>query len=122
MEDARTEGGLTYYRVDAEDLSLPVSALAEPTDSTLSWTPEPVTIASLAGLRAAAGDLLLPGIGGQPLCPVPGPLQGLRRRPLRRRRRTGQQRLPAGQGRDGRAGGCGPLDGDGHLLRRQLGL
>ena len=51
MEDARTEGGLTYYRVDAEDLSLPVSAVPEPTDSTLSWTPEPVTIASLADLR-----------------------------------------------------------------------
>ena len=54
MEDARTEGGLTYYRVDAEDLSLPVSAVPEPTDSTLSWTPEPVTITSLADLRAAA--------------------------------------------------------------------
>lgn len=60
MEDARTEGGLTYYRVDAEDLSLPVSALAEPTDSTLSWTPEPVTIASLAGLRAAAETYFSP--------------------------------------------------------------
>lgn len=54
MEDARTEGGLTYYRVDAEDLSLPIAAVPEPTDSTLSWTPEPVTIASLADLRAAA--------------------------------------------------------------------
>ena len=60
MEDARTEGGLTYYRVDAEDLSLPVSALAEPTDSTLSWTPEPVTIASLADLRAAAETYFSP--------------------------------------------------------------
>lgn len=35
MEDARTEGDLTYYRVDAEDLSLPVSAVPEPTDSSL---------------------------------------------------------------------------------------
>ena len=28
MEDARTEGDLTYYRVDAENLSLPVSTVA----------------------------------------------------------------------------------------------
>ena len=60
MEDSRTEGGLTYYRVDAEDLSLPVSALAEPTDSTLSWTPEPVTIASLADLRETAETYFSP--------------------------------------------------------------
>ena len=60
MEDARTEGGLTYYRVDAEDLSLPVSAVAEPTDSTLPWTPQPVTIASLADLRAAAETYFSP--------------------------------------------------------------
>ena len=33
--DSRTEGDLTYYRVDAENLSLPVSTVAEPTDSTL---------------------------------------------------------------------------------------
>ena len=60
MEDARTEGGLTYYRVDAEDLSLPVSAVAEPTDSTLSWTPEPATIASLADLRETAETYFSP--------------------------------------------------------------
>ena len=60
MEDARTEGGLTYYRVDAEDLSLPIAAVPEPTDSTLSWTPEPVTIASLADLRAAAETYFSP--------------------------------------------------------------
>ena len=35
--DSRTEGDLTYYRVDAENLSLPVSTVAEPTDSTLPW-------------------------------------------------------------------------------------
>ena len=60
MEDARTEGGLTYYRVDAENLSLPIAAVPEPTDSTLSWTPEPVTIASLADLRAAAETYFSP--------------------------------------------------------------
>ncbi len=60
MEDARTEGGLTYYRVDAEDLSLPVSAVPEPTDSTLSWTPEPVTISSLADLRETAETYFSP--------------------------------------------------------------
>ena len=60
MEDARTEGGLTYYRVAAEDLSLPIAAVPEPTDSTLSWTPEPVTIASLADLRAAAETYFSP--------------------------------------------------------------
>lgn len=60
MEDARTEGGLTYYRVDAEDLSLPIAAVPEPTDSTLSWTPEPVTISSLADLRAAAETYFSP--------------------------------------------------------------
>ena len=54
MEDARTEGDLTYYRVDAENLSLPVSTVAEPTDSTLSWQPQPVTITSLADLRETA--------------------------------------------------------------------
>ena len=60
MEDARTEGDLTYYRVDAEDLSLPVSTVAEPTDSTLSWTPQPVTITSLADLRETAGAYFSP--------------------------------------------------------------
>ena len=60
MEDARTEGGLTYYRVDAEDLSLPIAAVPEPTDSTLPWTPQPVTIASLADLRAAAETYFSP--------------------------------------------------------------
>ena len=48
--DSRTEGDLTYYRVDAENLSLPVSTVAEPTDSTLSWQPQPVTITSLASM------------------------------------------------------------------------
>ena len=60
MEGARTEGDLTYYRVDAEDLSLPVSTVAEPTDSTLSWTPQPVTITSLADLRETAGAYFSP--------------------------------------------------------------
>ena len=60
MEDARTEGGLTYYRVAAEDLSLPIAAVPEPTDSTLSWTPEPVTIASLADLRETAETYFSP--------------------------------------------------------------
>ena len=41
-EDSRTEGDLTYYRVDAEDLSLPVTAVPEPTDSTLPWTPQQI--------------------------------------------------------------------------------
>ena len=68
------------------------------------------------------GVLLLPGDCGQPLRPVPGSLQGLRRRSLRHRRGPREQPVPAGQDRGGGAGGCGPLDGDGHLLRRQLGL
>ena len=49
--DSRTEGDLTYYRVDAENLSLPVSTVAELTDSALPWQPQPVTITSLADLR-----------------------------------------------------------------------
>ena len=60
MEDARTEGDLTYYRVDAEDLSLPVSTVAESTDSTLPWQPQPVTITSLADLRETAGAYFSP--------------------------------------------------------------
>ena len=43
MEDARTEGDLTYYRVDAENLSLPVSTVAELTDSALPWQPQPAS-------------------------------------------------------------------------------
>lgn len=62
MEDARTEGGLTYYRVDAEDLSLPVSAVPEPTDSSLPWQPQPVTITSLADLRETAETYFSPEI------------------------------------------------------------
>ena len=91
--DSRTEGDLTYYRVDAENLSLPVSTVAEPTDSTLPWQPQPVTITSL------------PGDCGQPLRPVPGSLQGLRRRSLRHRRGPREQPVPAGQDRGGGAGG-----------------
>ena len=59
-EDSRTEGDLTYYRVDAEDLSLPVTAVPEPTDSTLPWTPQPVTITSLADLRETAETYFSP--------------------------------------------------------------
>ncbi|MFR6040432.1 MAG: hypothetical protein ACLUHL_03370, partial [Dysosmobacter welbionis] len=62
MEDARTEGDLTYYRVDAENLSLPVSTVAEPTDSTLSWQPQPVTITSLADLQETAESYFSPEI------------------------------------------------------------
>lgn len=62
MEDARTEGDLTYYRVDAEDLSLPVSAVPEPTDSSLPWQPQPVTITSLADLRETAETYFSPEI------------------------------------------------------------
>ena len=62
MEDARTEGDLTYYRVDAENLSLPVSTVAEPTDSTLPWQPQPVTITSLADLRETAESYFSPEI------------------------------------------------------------
>ena len=60
MEDARTEGDLTYYRVDAENLSLPVSTVAELTDSALPWQPQPVTITSLADLRETAESYLSP--------------------------------------------------------------
>ena len=62
MEDARTEGDLTYYRVDAENLSLPVSAVPEPTDSSLPWQPQPVTITSLADLRETAETYFSPEI------------------------------------------------------------
>ncbi|MEI3299025.1 hypothetical protein [Dysosmobacter welbionis] len=62
MEDARTEGDLTYYRVDAENLSLPVSTVAEPTDSALPWQPQPVTITSLADLRETAESYFSPEI------------------------------------------------------------
>lgn len=58
--DTRTEGDLIYCRVDAENLSLPVSAVAEPTDSTLYWQPQPVTIASLADLRETAETYFSP--------------------------------------------------------------
>ena len=60
--DSRTEGDLTYYRVDAENLSLPVSTVAEPTDSTLPWQPQPVTITSLADLRETAESYFSPEI------------------------------------------------------------
>ena len=60
MEDSRTEGDLTYYRVDAENLSLPVATVPEPTDSTLPWQPQPVTITSLADLRAAVETYFSP--------------------------------------------------------------
>ena len=60
--DSRTEGDLTYYRVDAENLSLPVSTVAEPTDSTLSWQPQPVTITSLADLQETAESYFSPEI------------------------------------------------------------
>lgn len=60
--DTHTEGDLIYCRVDAEDLSLPVSAVAEPTDSTLHWQPEPVSIASLADLRETAETYFSPEI------------------------------------------------------------
>ena len=62
MEDARTEGDLTYYRVDAENLSLPVSTVAELTDSALPWQPQPVTITSLADLRETAESYFSPEI------------------------------------------------------------
>ena len=62
MEDARTEGDLTYYRVDAENLSLPVSTVAELTDSALPWQPQRVTITSLADLRETAESYLSPEI------------------------------------------------------------
>ena len=51
------------------------------------------------------GVLLLPGDCGQPLRPVPGSLQGLRRRSLRHRRGPREQPVPAGQDRGGGAGG-----------------
>ena len=60
--DSRTEGDLTYYRVDAENLSLPVSTVAEPTDSALPWQPQPVTITSLADLRETAESYFSPEI------------------------------------------------------------
>ena len=60
--DSRTEGDLTYYRVDAENLSLPVSTVAELTDSALPWQPQPVTITSLADLRETAESYFSPEI------------------------------------------------------------
>lgn len=122
MEDARTEGDLTYYRVDAENLSLPVSTVAEPTDSTLPWQPQPVTITSLADLRETAESYFSPEIVDNLFALSPdhyrdfdGVLYATDGGPR-------EQPVPAGQDRGGGAGGCGPLDGDGHLLRRQLGL
>ena len=60
--DTREEDGLTYCRVDAEDLSLPIAAVPEPTDSTLHWQPEPVTIASLADLRSVVEAYFSPEV------------------------------------------------------------
>ena len=48
--------------MDAENLSLPVSTVAEPTDSTLSWQPQPVTITSLADLQETAESYFSPEI------------------------------------------------------------
>ena len=72
MEDARTEGDLTYYRVDAEDLSLPVSAVPEPTDSSLPWQPQPVTITSLADLRETAETYFSPEMADSLFALSPG--------------------------------------------------
>ena len=49
MEDARTEGGLTYYRVDAEDLSLAAAAGHHHVPG---------------GPAGGSGDLFLPRDGG----------------------------------------------------------
>lgn len=58
--DSRTEGDRTYYRVDAEALSLPIAVVPEPTDSSLPWQPQPVTITSLADLRETAETFFSP--------------------------------------------------------------
>ena len=76
MEDARTEGGLTYYRVAAEDLSLPIAAVPEPHGQHAFLDAGAGHHRLPGGPAGGGGDLLLPGDGGQPLCPVPGPLQG----------------------------------------------
>ena len=70
--DSRTEGDLTYFRVDAEDLSLPVSAAADPTDSALPWTPQPVTIATLADLRETAEAYFSPEVADSLFALSPG--------------------------------------------------
>ena len=48
--------------MDAENLSLPVSTVAELTDSALPWQPQPVTITSLADLRETAESYFSPDI------------------------------------------------------------
>ena len=60
--DTREADGLTYCRVDAEDLSLPFAAVPEPTDSSLHWQPQPVTIASLADLRSVVETYFSPEV------------------------------------------------------------
>lgn len=60
--DTREADGLTYCRVDAEDLSLPIAAVADPADSTLPWRPRPVTITSLADLRETVETYFSPDI------------------------------------------------------------
>ena len=122
MEDARTEGDLTYYRVDAENLSSPVSTVAELTDSALPWQPRS---------RSRSRPWQTCGRRRSPTSPrrlwttsSPCPRITTRTSTAFSTPPTGaeEQPVPAGQDRGGGAGGCGPLDGDGHLLRRQLGL
>ena len=60
--DTREADGLTYCRVDAEDLSLPFATVPEPTDSSLHWQPQPVTIASLADLRSVVETYFSPEV------------------------------------------------------------
>ena len=60
--DTREADGLTYCRVDAEDLSLPFATVPEPTDSSLHWQPQPVTIASLADLRSVVEAYFSPEV------------------------------------------------------------
>ena len=60
--DTREADGLTYCRVKAEDLSLPIAAVAEPTDSALHWQPQPVSVASLADLRSVTESYFSPEV------------------------------------------------------------
>lgn len=60
--DTREVDGLTYCRVDAEDLSLPFATVPEPTDSSLHWQPQPVSIASLADLRSVVEAYFSPEV------------------------------------------------------------
>ena len=60
--DTREADGLTYCRVDAEDLSLPFATVPEPTDSSLHWQPQPVSIASLADLRSVVEAYFSPEV------------------------------------------------------------